>query len=185
MACLTADPRIQAKLYAEIHNVVGERHVEETDLPHLPYLQAIVKETLRLHPPVHFLLPHAVSEPCKLGGYDIPTDAIVQFHTTSISRDGNIWEEPLKFKPERFLVSDVDITGTKEVKMVPFGAGRRICPGLGLGSIHLELFIAHLVQKFSWASVQGSPLDLGEEQVSFTVRMKSPLRLLVQARGAC
>ncbi|KAH7300431.1 hypothetical protein KP509_24G062300 [Ceratopteris richardii] len=185
MACLIADPSIQAKLYAEIHDVVGDRHVEETDLPNLPYLQAIMKETLRLHPPGHLLLPHAVSEPCKLGDYDIPTNAIIQFHVVSISRDGAIWDEPLKFKPERFLVSEVDITGTKEVKMIPFGAGRRICPALSLASIHLELFIAHLVQKFSWANVAGNPLDMGEDQQFFTVRMKSPLRVLVQERGAC
>ncbi|KAH7300433.1 hypothetical protein KP509_24G062400 [Ceratopteris richardii] len=181
MACLIADPQIQDKLYAEIHDRVGDRHVEETDLPNLPYLQAVVKETLRLHPPGHVVLPHAVSEPCKLGGFDIPTNAIVQFHIVSISRDDTIWDEPLKFKPERFLVSDVDITGTKQVKMIPFGAGRRICPGLGLASIHLELLIARLVQKFSWTNAAGNPLDLAEKQV-FTIRLKTPLRVLVQER---
>ncbi|KAH7300434.1 hypothetical protein KP509_24G062500 [Ceratopteris richardii] len=170
MACLIADPQIQDKLYAKIHDRVGDRHVEETDLPNLPYLQAVVKETLRLHPPGHVL-----------GDFDIPTNAIIQFHIVSMSRDDTIWDEPLKFKPERFLVSDVDITGTKQVKMIPFGAGSRICPGLGLASIHLELLIACLVQKFSWTNVSGNPLDLAEKQV-FTIRLKTPLRVLVQER---
>ncbi|MCO5611951.1 hypothetical protein L7F22_066211, partial [Adiantum nelumboides] len=154
MACLVTHPQIQSKLYNQLSEVVGDGLSEEGDSPKVPYLRAVIKETLRLHPPGHFVLPHSVSEPCKLGGYDIPANAIVHFHIASISRDREIWDDPLKFKPERFLVKDVDITGTKEVKMIFFGAGRRICPGLGLATMHLELFVARLVQDFAWASIR-------------------------------
>ncbi|MCO5553078.1 hypothetical protein L7F22_006599 [Adiantum nelumboides] len=182
MACLVTDPQIQSKLYNLLSEVCGNGLIDEGDLPNVPYLRAVIKETLRLHPPGHFVLPHAVSEPCKLGGYDIPANAIVHFHIASISRDSEIWDDPLKFKPERFSVKDVDITGTKEVRMIPFGAGRRICPGLGLASMHLELFVARLVQNFVWAHPSGTAVDL-DEKPGFTVRMKYPLRALVKKRG--
>lgn len=186
MAHLVMDPPIQTKLYHHIHDAVGNRPVDENDLPNLPFLQAVIKETLRLHPPGHFLLPHAVSKPCRLGGYDIPPHAVVNFNITSISRDAKIWEEPLKYRPERILTADVDITGTKQVTMVPFGAGRRICPGLGLALMHTELFVARLVQAYEWSTPQiGETVDLSERTV-FTVLMKHPLKALIRERtGTC
>lgn len=182
MARVTEDSSIQSRLYNQMCNVVGNKPVEEKDLPHLPYLQAFIKETLRLHPPGNFLLPHSVSKLCKVGGYDIPPNAVVLFNVTFISKDPEIWEEPLKFKPERFLSSDVDITGSKEMTMMPFGAGRRICPGLALASIHMELFVSRLVQTFEWSVFPpGAILDL-TQRVIFTVRMKHPLKALVKER---
>eukprot|EP00250_Pteridium_aquilinum_P020611 c24882_g1_i1 orf=120-1253(-) len=183
MARLVKDPSIQSKLYEQIYDVLGGKPVEEKDLHNLPYLQAFVKETLRVHPPGHFLLPHSTSKLCTVGGYDIPPNAIVQFNVISISRDPEIWEEPLKFEPERFMASDVDLTGSKGITMMPFGAGRRICPGLGLASMHTELFIASLVQAFEWTSFpSGATVDLTEKQF-FTVRMAHPLRAHVKERG--
>ncbi|KAI5071642.1 hypothetical protein GOP47_0013893 [Adiantum capillus-veneris] len=185
MAQLVRNPSIQNKVYNQMRDIVGDRLVEETDLQQLTYLQAVIKETLRLHPPGHMLLPHAVSECCKLGGYDIPSNAIVMFDVISMARDPAIWEEPLSFKPERFMeaTAQVDITGSKEVTMIPFGAGRRICPGLGLATMHMEMFVAHLMQSFEWASspAAGEAVDLTENPV-FTVRMKHPLKAVVRDR---
>ncbi|MCO5552455.1 hypothetical protein L7F22_005967 [Adiantum nelumboides] len=182
MARLVLHPDIQCKLYDEIHGVTGDRPVDEEDLPQLPYLRSIVKETLRLHPAFPFLLPHTVSEPCKIGDYDIPMGSIVLFTNAYISRDPKVWHEPLMFKPERFLVADVDITGIKEVTMVPFGAGRRICPGLGLGIMHTELFVARLVQALEWAMHPlEETVDLSEKN-GFTIGMKHSLRALVKER---
>ncbi|KAH7292543.1 hypothetical protein KP509_29G073600 [Ceratopteris richardii] len=183
MARLADDASIQGKLLDEIKAVVGDRPVEETDLQKLPYLQAIVRETLRLHPPGHFLLPHAVSEACKIGGYDIPANAVVLFHVIAMGRDPQHWEKPLEFKPDRFLNKEFDVTGTKQSTMLPFGAGRRICPGLGLATMHLELFIARLVQKLNWTPyLKGERVDFDEKMV-FTVRMKNPLKVLVEQRN--
>ncbi|MCO5603341.1 hypothetical protein L7F22_057491 [Adiantum nelumboides] len=92
------------------------------------------------------LLPHAVFESCKLGGYDIPSNAIIMFDVISLAPNPTIWKDPLTFVPKRCLEAPIDITGSKEVMMILFGAGRRICPGLGLASMHMEMFVAHLVQ---------------------------------------
>lgn len=184
MAHLVKDQKIQHRLYEEIERVVGSRSVEEDDLANMPYLQAVVKETLRLHPPGHFTLPHAVTEPCKIAGYDIPANTIVNFHLTSISRDPDVWEEPLEYKPDRFFTRDVDITGSREVTMIPFGAGRRVCPGAGLALMHVELFIARLVQQFEWrTSKPGEIVDMSEK-TRFTVVMKHPLMAAITDRRA-
>ena len=132
MAHLVKDPLIQAKLHSEIRNVVGgdedARLVRETDLPKLTYLRAVVTESLRLHPPAQSTFPYVVSQPCKLGGYDITPNMVLLFSLTAISRDPKLWDEPLEFRPERMLSTNVDITGTTRMSMLPFIAGRRICP---------------------------------------------------------
>ncbi|KAH7427080.1 hypothetical protein KP509_10G029300 [Ceratopteris richardii] len=183
MAHLVRNPSIQSKLYRHIRDVVGDRPVEEADLQHLPYLRAIIQETLRLNPPGHTLLPHAVSEPAKLGGYDIPCNAIVMFDILTMSRDPAIWKEPLMFNPERFMQLEVDMTGSKGVTMIPFGAGRRICPGLELATMHMEMLIAHLVQTFEWSNwPAGKEVNLAVKQ-HFTVRMKYNLKASVKERA--
>lgn len=182
MAHLVKDPVVQSKLYEEIEQVVGIRYVEEEDLGNMRFLQAVVKETLRLHPPGHFLLPHAVTEPCKLAGYDIPGDATINVHVASISRDPEVWEKPLEYRPERFATREVDITGSKEVTMIPFGAGRRICPGAGLALMHVELFIARLVQEYEWTTCKPeATVDMSERQ-RFTIVMRTPLQAAIRAR---
>ncbi|CAN1217705.1 Cytochrome P450 89A9 [Linum perenne] len=94
-----------------------------------------------------------------------------------MGRDPKVWEDPMSFKPERF----VDIKGIKEIKMMPFGAGRRICPGYGLALLHLEYFVANLVWSFDWKAVEGDEVDLSEKQ-EFTVVMKNPLQANVSPR---
>ncbi|XP_008800986.2 cytochrome P450 89A2-like [Phoenix dactylifera] len=191
MAELVKHQEVQAKLLEEIEDVVGkeDEEVKEEDLQRMPYNKAVVMEGLRRHPPGHFVLPHAVTEEMTIEGYTIPKDAVVNFLVAEMGRDEEVWEEPLEFKPERFLDGGagegVDITGTREIKMMPFGVGRRICPGLGLAMLHLEYFVANLVREFEWKSVEGKEVDLAEKP-EFTVVMKNPLRArVIPRRNAC
>ncbi|GLJ13764.1 hypothetical protein SUGI_0219700 [Cryptomeria japonica] len=185
MAHLVADQKIQAKLYEEVAGICQTKEtVEERDIEKMPYLNAVVKETLRMHPPTHFLLSHAVTEPSTLGGYDIPAKANVEFYTAAIGNDDHLWNDPRVFRPERFLEEDmeVDITGVKRIKMMPFGAGRRICPGVTVGTLHINLLVARMVQAFEWLPDPAHPsVDLTEEY-AFTVIMKTPARPLIKPR---
>ncbi|XP_059307670.1 cytochrome P450 77A1 isoform X1 [Lycium ferocissimum] len=181
---LIENPSIQDKMYEEIKKVVGDKKVDENDMEKMPYLNAVVKELLRKHPPTYFTLTHTVTEPVKLGEYDIPMDANVEFFTHGISHDPNIWSDPDKFDPDRFISGreDADITGVKGVKMMPFGVGRRICPGLGMATVHVNLMLARMVQEFEWfAYPKDSKVDFSEK-LQFTVVMKNPLRAKVKPR---
>ncbi|EOA34150.1 hypothetical protein CARUB_v10021652mg [Capsella rubella] len=185
MANLVKNPEIQEKLHEEIKSVVGEeaKDVEEEDVEKMPYLKAVVLEGLRRHPPGHFLLPHSVTEDTLLGGYKVPKNGTVNFMVAEIGRDPRVWEEPMVFKPERFIGEEevVDITGSRGIKMMPFGAGRRICPGIGLAMLHLEWFVANMVREFQWKEVEGHEVDL-TEKLEFTVVMKHPLQALAVHR---
>ncbi|KAG6655368.1 hypothetical protein CIPAW_05G211700 [Carya illinoinensis] len=185
MANLVKYPHVQEKLWAEIKGVVGghaEKEVKEEDLHKMPYLKAVVLEGLRRHPPGHFVLPHAVTEDVVLEGYSVPKNATLNFMVAEMGWDQKVWEDPMAFKPERFLRGSdggggevFDITGSREIKMMPFGAGRRICPGLGLAMLHLEYFVANFVWNFQWKAVDGDDVDLSEKQ-EFTMVMKDPLK---------
>uniref|UniRef100_A0A7C9F359 Cytochrome P450 89A2-like n=1 Tax=Opuntia streptacantha TaxID=393608 RepID=A0A7C9F359_OPUST len=188
MANLVKYPEIQARLFDEIRKVVGAEaeYVGEEDLPRMPYLKAVVLEGLRRHPPGHFVLPHTVTQETELGGYVMPKNAVINFTVAEMGWDPQVWEDPMEFKPKRFLPakgSDVefDITCSREIKMMPFGAGRRICPGFGLAILHLEYFVANLVSKFEWAAAKGHEVDLSEKQ-EFTIVMKHPLHAHISPR---
>ncbi|KAF3683709.1 Cytochrome 89A9 [Capsicum annuum] len=193
MANLVKNPTIQENLYQEIASVVGEKksesteeEVKEEDLQKMPYLKAVILEGLRRHPPGNFVLPHTVTEEVELNGYVIPKNLTINFMLADMALDPNVWEDPLEFKPQRFLVegSDekaFDITGSREIKMMPFGAGRRICPGYALAMLHLEYFVANLIWHFQWNPVEGDDVDLSEKQ-EFTIVMKNPLRARICPR---
>ncbi|KAL3725385.1 hypothetical protein ACJRO7_030410 [Eucalyptus globulus] len=190
MANLVKYPEIQQRLYDEIKSVVGRgaEQVKEEDLQRMSYLKAVVLEGLRRHPPAHFLLPHAVKEDAELGGYVIPKDGIINFNVVEMGLDPEVWEDPMAFKPERFLnyggvgVGGFDITGSREIKMMPFGVGRRMCPAYGLAMLHLEYFVANLVWLFQWEMVAGEEVDLSEK-LELTVAMKNPLRAQICPRN--
>ncbi|XP_030477085.2 cytochrome P450 89A2-like [Syzygium oleosum] len=194
MANLVKYPEIQERLYDEIKSVVeqGAEKVEEEDLQRMGYLKAVVLEGLRRHPPGHFVVPHAVTEDTELGGYVIPKDGTINFTVAEMGWDPKVWEDPMSFKPERFLncgggggsgeAGGFDITGSREIKMMPFGAGRRICPASGLAILHLEYFVANLVWLFRWRAVAGEEVDLSEKQ-EFTIVMKNPLRAQICPRN--
>ncbi|CAL1397772.1 unnamed protein product [Linum trigynum] len=184
---LVVNPGIQEKLYGEIVERVGkEGRIGEEHVETMPYLNAIIKESLRVHSPAHFTLSHAATEETELGGYRIPADVNVEFYIEWMTEDPSLWKDPEVFRPERFLDGDgvgVDMTGTKgAVKMLPFGAGRRTCPGLSLGVLHVNLMLARMVQKFKWVPVPEYPPD-PTETFAFTVVMKNPLKAVIVPRS--
>ncbi|KAL3374096.1 hypothetical protein AABB24_005859 [Solanum stoloniferum] len=196
MANLVKNPSIQEKLYREIASVVGEKQskfstdeeaVKEEDLQKIPYLKAVILEGLRRNPPGHFVLPHTATEEVELNGYVIPKDTTINFMVGEMGLDPNVWEDPMEFRPERFLMEgsdkgvDFDITGSKDIKMMPFGAGRRMCPAFALAMFHLEYFVANLIWHFQWNPVEGDDVDLSEKQEFATV-MKNPLRARIYSR---
>ncbi|EAZ05607.1 hypothetical protein OsI_27825 [Oryza sativa Indica Group] len=180
LANLVKNPAMQDRLREEIAAAVGsDGEVREEDLQAMPYLKAVVLEGLRRHPPGHYVLPHAVEDETTLDGYRVPANTPMNFAVGEIGLDGEVWASPEVFRPERFLPGgegeDVDLTGSKEIKMMPFGAGRRVCPGMALALLHLEYFVANLVWEFDWREVAGDEVDL-TEKLEFTVVMKRPLK---------
>ncbi|CAL5088882.1 unnamed protein product [Urochloa decumbens] len=181
MAEFIKNPTIQEKLYSEITAITTDDKEEvcEEDVHKMPYLKAVILEGLRKHPPAHFVLPHKAAEDMELGGYLIPKGTMVNFMVAEMSRDEREWENPTEFLPERFLPGGdgegVDVTGTKGIRMMPFGVGRRICAGLSIAMLHLEYFVANMARDFEWLEVPGHEVDFAEKN-EFTVVMKKPLR---------
>nr|ALG05124.1 cytochrome P450 [Sinopodophyllum hexandrum] len=184
IAELVKNQDIQLKLFNQVKEVVSpDGEIKEEDLEKLPYLRAVVLEGLRRHPPGHFVLPHRVTQDVELDGYLIPKHASVNFFVAEIGLNPKVWEDPMEFRPERFLgdKEGFDVTGSREIKMMPFGAGRRICPGWGLALLHLEYFLANLVMNFMWTVEDGCEVDLSEKQ-EFTTVMKNPLKACITPR---
>ncbi|CAJ2678511.1 unnamed protein product [Trifolium pratense] len=168
---------VMHKLQDEVRTVVGNRtHVTEEDLVNMNYLKAVIKETLRLHIPVPLLVPRRTMEDIKLDGYDIAAGSQVIVNAWAIARDSSIWEKPLEFKPERFMNSSIDYKGL-DFELIPFGAGRRGCPGVTFAISINELVLANLVNQFDWKlpdGVEGKDLDMSETN-GLTCRRKYPL----------
>ncbi|CAL5067566.1 unnamed protein product [Urochloa decumbens] len=187
MARIVDNPTIQARLHEEISRHVGDaRPVEDRDTDAMPYLQAFVKELLRKHPPTYFSLTHAaVGHGSKVAGYDVPADANLDIFLPAISEDPKLWERPGEFDPERFLSGGeaADMTGSAGIRMIPFGAGRRICPGLAMGTTHIALMVARMVQAFEWSKHPSQPPIDFKDKVEFTVVMDRPLLAAVKPRS--
>jgi cytochrome P450 len=168
---------VMHKLQDEVRTVVGNRtHVTEEDLVNMTFLKAVIKETLRLHIPVPLLVPRRTMEDIKLDGYDIAAGSQVIVNAWAIARDSSIWEEPLEFKPERFMNSSIDYKGL-DFELIPFGAGRRGCPGVTFAISINELVLANLVNQFDWKlpdGIEGKDLDMSETN-GLTCRRKYPL----------
>lgn len=163
---LLKNPRVMKKLQKELEDVVGlDRMVEESDLNKLEYLDLIIKEAFRLHPVSPLLLPHYTMEDCTVDGYDIPKDSRVLINIYAIGRDPNIWNDPEKFLPERFSGSDIDLMG-KHFQLLPFGSGRRGCPGVQLGLLQVRLIVSQVAHCFDWKlpdNMLPEELDMDEE----------------------
>ncbi|KAK9668241.1 hypothetical protein RND81_13G044000 [Saponaria officinalis] len=180
MSELIRNPEKMKKAQAELHEVIGKGNsLEEQDVTRLPYLQAIVKETFRLHPPVPLLLPRKMDSDVRLFNYTVPKNAQVLVNAWAIGRDPETWKNAESFEPERFMGSKIDVKG-RDFDLIPFGAGRRICPGLPLAIRMLHLMLGSLVHGFDWKLEGGlSPekLDM-EEQFGLTSEKLHRLRAI-------
>nr|WET52779.1 cytochrome P450 76B128 [Ajuga reptans] len=178
MAEALKNPETIKKAKAELEQVVGKgKVVDEADISRLPYLRCMVKETLRIHPPVPFLIPRRVEQDVEVCGYTVPANSQVFVNAWAIGRDAEVWESPLEFKPERFLESEIDMRG-RDFELIPFGAGRRICPGLPLAVRMVPVMLGSLLNSFDWkldGGIGPKELDM-EEKFGITLQKAQPLR---------
>ncbi|KAK8937863.1 Premnaspirodiene oxygenase [Platanthera guangdongensis] len=181
MSELMKHPNIMSKTQLEIREVLrGKTRLEDNDIHDLHYLHLVIKETLRMHPPLPLLLPRSCSEATELLGFHIPAKARVVVNAWAIGRDPMIWKDPESFWPERFEDSMHDFKGNN-YEYIPFGSGRRVCPGMLFAMAGMELFLALLLNHFDWKIPAGDggleELDM-EEEFDGTARRKKDLCLI-------
>ncbi|KAI3460180.1 hypothetical protein Pfo_016843 [Paulownia fortunei] len=160
MSLLLNNPAVLKKVQSEIDHHVGHDHlIDDSDLSKLPYLHCIISETLRLYPVAPLLLPHESSEDCTIGGFHVPRGMMLLINAWAVQNDPKIWEDPGMFRPERFMTKE----GIKEeFKHMPFGTGRRGCPGEALAMRMIGLALSSLLQCFDWQRVSGDLEDMAE-----------------------
>lgn len=187
MAELVNHPDVQAKLREEVIRS-SSKLLADHGGDDMTYLKAVVLEGLRLHPPAHFVVPRGVQTDggVMVGGYTVPRGAEVNFFAAEMGRDETVWTAAREFWPDRFLDGGegcgVDVTCSREIKMMPFGAGRRMCPGYSVGVHHAEYLVARMVQDLEWRRpVDGEAVDMAEG-VDASVVMKQPLRARITYR---
>ncbi|KAJ8447387.1 hypothetical protein Cgig2_013164 [Carnegiea gigantea] len=186
MTELLRHPEKMTKAQAEIDQVLSEgqsRSIEESDISNLPYVQAIVKETLRLYPPVPFLVPHKADCEVQLCGYYVPKNAQVWVNLWCLNRDPSVWVNPKSFMPERFLESEIDFKG-RNFEFMPFGTGRRMCPGMPLAHRMAHLMLAALLRSFNWkldGQLNADGIDI-EEMFGITLAKAQPLEAIPLSR---
>uniref|UniRef100_A0A5B6Z6V9 Uncharacterized protein n=1 Tax=Davidia involucrata TaxID=16924 RepID=A0A5B6Z6V9_DAVIN len=180
MSEMLKNPRVMKRAQSEVREVFGKNgNVDETGLHELKYLKSVIKETLRLHPSAPLLLPRECSEQCEINGYEIPAKTRVIVNAWAIGRDPRYWTEAERFQPERFLSSPIDFKGT-DFEYIPFGAGRRICPGILFAVANIELPLAQLLYHFDWklpGGLKEEELDMNET-FGLTIRRKQDLYLI-------
>lgn len=184
MTELVTHPRILQKVQSEVRNIVGaKKYVSESDLPHLHYMKAVIKEIYRLHPPAPVLLPRESMEQIEINGFTISEKTRVFINAWAVGRDPASWKNPEKFEPERFLNSDIDFKG-QDFELIPFGAGRRSCPAITFGSATVELGLAQLLHCFDWElphGIRAADLDM-TEVFGITMHRKSPLMVAAKSK---
>ncbi|KAJ6748025.1 CYTOCHROME P450 FAMILY 76 SUBFAMILY C POLYPEPTIDE 5-RELATED [Salix purpurea] len=183
MAELMGNPQAMKRLREELAGEIPEELIAESSLAKFPYLHSCFKETLRLHPPAPFLIPHRATEDCQVMDYTIPKDAQVLVNVWAIARNPDNWEDPLCFKPERFLNSDLDYKGN-HFEYLPFGSGRRICAGMPMAVKKVQLAFANLIHSFDWSlpnNMLPDELDM-DEKYGITLMKEQPLELIPKWR---
>ncbi|KAG6384546.1 hypothetical protein SASPL_155635 [Salvia splendens] len=178
---LIRNPSKLSKAQLEVRKVFDKEgsYVDEDKLDELKYIKLIIKETLRLHPPAPLLVPRVNSQRCEINGYEIPTKTRVIVNAWALARDPKYWNDPEKFIPERFEESSIDFNGSN-LEYIPFGAGRRTCPGMLLGQANMELPLAMLLYHFDWEIPNGmkaEELDM-TEGLGSTLHRKHHLLLI-------
>ncbi|XP_051192837.1 trimethyltridecatetraene synthase [Lolium perenne] len=179
MSEILKKPEVFAKATEELDHVVGRnRWVSEEDIMSLPYVDAIVKETMRLHPVAPMLAPRLSRKDVSIDGYDIPVGTRVLVCMWSIARDPVLWDSPEEFMPERFLGSKIDVKG-QDFELLPFGSGRRMCPGYNLGLKVIQVSLANLLHGFAWRLPDGMAMqELSMEEI---FGMSTPRKFPVEA----
>ena len=158
MTELLRHPRVLKKVQIEVREVLKGKDDIADDFEKMLYLKAVMKETFRLHPPIPLLVPRQAREDVKVMGYDIAAGTMVIIDAWAIGRDPALWDEPEEFRPERFLNSPIDFKGL-DFQLIPFGAGRRGCPGITFAMAVNELVLANLLHKFDWALPGGAKAE--------------------------
>lgn len=189
MAELVLHPDVQSLLRAELDGAAGPGgSISGADVARLPYLQAVIQETLRVHPPGPLLSwARLATSDVQLGnGMVVPAGTTAMVNMWAITHDPTIWPRPEEFSPERFSPDHggaaVDVRGG-DLRLAPFGAGRRVCPGKNLGLATVGLWVARLVHRFEWVAAPGEPVDLSEE-LKLSLEMKKPLVAVAVPRAS-
>ncbi|KAF6160597.1 hypothetical protein GIB67_019537 [Kingdonia uniflora] len=182
LSLLVNNPQVLRKAQNELDIHIGkERQVNESDIPNLEYLQAIVKEALRLYPPGPLIGHHEAIEDCTLAGYHVPAGTRLIVNVWKIQRDPSLWSNPTEFRPERFLETNREISlNGQHFELFPFGSGRRACPGTSLALQVVHLTLANLIQGFELRAPYG-PVDM-TESAGLTNMKATPLEVLIKAR---
>jgi cytochrome P450 len=179
MTFLMKNPKAMRKAQEEVRNLFGNKgFVHEDDVQQLPYLKAVVKETMRLQPTAPLLIPRETTKECCVGGYEIPAKTLVYVSAWAVGRDPEAWENPYEFNPDRFVGSSIDLKGN-DYELIPFGAGRRICPGIFIALATVELSLANLLHKFDWEMPSGvEDIDMDDVLPGLVPHMRDALCLV-------
>ncbi|KAK9153790.1 hypothetical protein Sjap_001270 [Stephania japonica] len=179
MALMLNHPRTLAKARAEIDSQIGtDRLLQESDLPDLTYLNSIINETLRLFPPTAIIVPHEASSDCTVGGFKVPHGTMLLVNAWAVHRNPNNWLDPEEFKPERF---DSEDNHGNDFKFIPFGLGRRGCPGTRMAMRMIGLTLGRLVQCLEWERVGEETVEMSEGP-GVTIPKVRPLEALYRPR---
>ncbi|CAN1256998.1 Desmethyl-deoxy-podophyllotoxin synthase [Linum perenne] len=154
MSEMLRNPRVLYKAQEEVRKNI----VEEANISELNYLKLVIKEALRLHPPIAMLVPRQNMENCEIDGYTIPANTKIIINAWAIGRNPKYWTQPDMFYPERFIDSNIDYRGFN-FEFIPFGAGRRMCPGITFGITNVELVLANLLYHFDWVLPNGEKFE--------------------------
>ncbi|KAJ1289886.1 hypothetical protein BS78_02G199400 [Paspalum vaginatum] len=181
MAELLRNPAVMSKVRAELRDAMGSKpHPDESDIARLPYLRAVVMESMRLHPPGPLMVPHlAMADGAEVGGFAVPRGTKVIINLWAIMRDPALWPDPVAFVPERFAgTSDADFRGKDRLEFMPFGAGRRACPGSPMATRVVMLVLASMLHAFEWRLPEGmQPEDVDvRDRFVTSLNMVTPLR---------
>lgn len=180
LSLLLNHPETMNKVRAEIDTCVGQdKLVNESDASKLKYLQMVLMETLRLYPPAPLMLPHESSNDCNVCGFDIPKGTMLLVNLWALHRDPNLWKDPTRFVPERF--EEGELGGGEIYNMIPFGVGRRSCPGAALAKRFIGHAIGSLIQCFEWERIGDEEIDMNEG-IGLTMPKVEPLVALCKPR---
>nr|WET52774.1 cytochrome P450 76BK1 [Teucrium chamaedrys] len=174
---LLLHPDKLAKLKHELNTVLGDKkQVEESDIPNLPYMEAVLKEVFRLHPVGPFLIPRMIEESAEVNGYFIPKGTQIYVNVWAIHRDEKVWPNPEVFNPERFFENNIDYRG-QDFELLPFGSGRRVCPGIPLAHRMLHMMVGTFVHQFDWKFEPGVTPEMVDITEKFGLAMHKAIPL--------